>query len=148
MRFTCVTGQVFAQFSADDCRRIHIARGRAGSLIPATPATAAAISTTTAISAAAAPVAATAAIASSTAAALFRTRFIHDDAATHEVLAIERLNCAGGFLIVGHFDETKTPKLSRHLIANQCDVGPGNTRLREPTAQILLGRLKWQIPNV
>jgi hypothetical protein len=67
-----------------------------------------------------------------TSSALARTRFIDDDVPSHEVLAVERLNRAIRLLIVRNFDETEAPKLSRHLIANQCDTRSRNPRLREP----------------
>jgi len=78
------------------------------------------------------PAAPAAAVAASSAATLARTRFIDDDVAAHQVLAIERLHRASGLFIVGHFDETKTPKLSGGLVSNQCDGRCCNARLREP----------------
>jgi hypothetical protein len=118
-------------------------------LVPPIAIPAAAIPTTsTATLTAAALAAATAKAASPAATALLGTRFIHNDVTPHEVLAIERLYRFAGIFIAGHFDEAKSPQLSRHLIANQCDLNSGDTGLLEPSTHILLGSLKRQIANI
>jgi hypothetical protein len=86
--------------------------------------------------------------ASATTSALTRPRFIHNDVAAHEVLTIERLDCASCLLIVLHFYEAETSKLSRHLIANQVDTGSRNPGLGEPVDDVLLSRLKRQVPYI
>jgi hypothetical protein len=52
-------------------------------------------------------------MAASSATTLLGACFVHDDVATHEILAVECLNRPDGVFIVGHFDETKPSQLAR-----------------------------------
>src|SRR5579884_2300459 len=74
------------------------------------PATAAATATAAAISAA---------TAAATAALGLGTRFIHHQIAPAEILAVQRIDGPIGFLIIGDFNESKTPRLTREAVPNQ-----------------------------
>jgi hypothetical protein len=95
-----------------------------------------AASATTATSVAAAPTTPTATTAASTSSAALtrRTRLVYDYAAAHEVLAVERLNGAAGIVVVIHFDEAKTARLTREAVAYQSDIRRRYAHLRKPIA--------------
>jgi hypothetical protein len=100
--------------------------------------------------------AASASVATSTAAmaappsamVLSRTRFIYDQGATHEFLAVQRLDRAVRFFIITDFNKSKTTQLSGHLVAHKRNVSAGDPALCEPIIQILLVGLKRQIADV
>jgi hypothetical protein len=47
-----------------------------------------------------------------------RPGLVHDDVAPHEVLAIQGLNGAVGFLVAVHFDESEAARLARETVTN------------------------------
>jgi hypothetical protein len=96
-----------------------IAAVTAVAAIPAASTTAAstAIGTTTTTASA------TVATAPTTATGTFGlwTGFVDDEVAAAEILAVETIDSAIGFFIVGNFDEGEAAGLTREAIANQAD---------------------------
>ena len=84
------------------------------SLIIALPAKAAATTAAASMTSATPMGAATATAKSST----LRTGFVHCERTSIQVLAVEPLNRSLHVLFIGKFDETKTPGLTCHLVAN------------------------------
>jgi hypothetical protein len=99
----------------------------AGSSLVAPSATTASASISTAT------VAASASVATATAFTR-RASFVHHDVAAHEILAVESLDRAIGFLIVVHFNETEPARLARELVSHQGHVRNGCARLLKPIA--------------
>jgi hypothetical protein len=113
---------------------------------------AAAAPTTTAATMAAAMATATATettATAATAAALFLgTSLVDDEIAAAKVLAIESINRAIGFFVVGNFDESETARLAGEAITNQIDCGRIDTGLREKFTERLFRGGKRKISNV
>jgi hypothetical protein len=64
----------------------------------------------------------------SAAPALFlRTSFVDHEVAATEILAVEGINRAIGFFIVGNFNERETTGLSRETITNEIYCGRVDT---------------------
>ena len=97
---------------------------------PATATTSPAATTAT-VSAAAATTAAPSA-ASTTATLAHRTGFVHDDVASFELLAVQRLDRLVCLFIVLNFDKSEATRLTRETIANESNVRRSHTCLREP----------------
>jgi hypothetical protein len=109
-----------------------------------TAATAAAIATTAAIATAAATIvaAATARTAISP-----RTRFIHRQISTFEVLAVELLDSCRRFFRRGHLDKAKAARATGHAILDH--LGRFNvTCLREMLSQIVAGCLEGEVSYI
>ena len=114
-----------------------------------------AVATVAAIAAAsaAAPAPAPAAIAAApttTAASAFslRSGFVHDEVTASEVLAVQRIDRAIRILIIGYFNEGKSPGLSGETITNQINAGWRHTHLSEPLLNLFFRRGKWEITDI
>ncbi len=97
---------------------------------PSTTSTAGSPATTTAVSTA--PSAASTAAGTSTAsAATFtrRTRFVDDNVAAHEIVAVQSLHGAVGFFVVIDLDKSEPARLPRETVAHQRDICRGDSRL-------------------
>jgi len=60
-----------------------------------------------------------------------RPGFIDDNVSAHEIVAVESLNGALGFLVAVHLDEPEPARLPRKTVAHQRDVRRGDSRLRK-----------------
>jgi hypothetical protein len=49
-------------------------------------------------------------------------------------VAVERLNRLAGIVVVIHFDETESARLTREAVAHQSDIRGRNAHLRKPIA--------------
>jgi len=92
-----------------------------------------AASTATAAAAKAASTATTAA-----AALGLRAGFVDHQIATAEVLAIEGIDRAIRFLVIGNLDEGESPGLPGETVADEIDCRGGTTGLREKLLELLL----------
>jgi hypothetical protein len=79
---------------------------------------------------------------------LLRASFVDYQVAATEILAVEGINRAIGFFIVGNFNERETTGLSRETITNEINCGRVDTRLREKFMQRIFRRGKRKISNV
>ena len=80
--------------------------------------------------------------------ALRGSRFVDDNFAAHEILAVQSLYGALGFLITIDFDESEPAWLARETVAHQGHIRRGDSRLRKETADLLFRSLKRQIADV
>ena len=81
--------------------------------------------------------------------ALFlRTSFVYDQVAATKILAVQGINRAIGFFIVGNFNERETTGLSRETITNEIYCGRVDTRLREKFMKRIFRGGKRKISNV
>ena len=101
--------------------------------IPASAPTSA--TSTTAASASSAPASAEAAApapAATSATAFTRgPGFVDDNVAAHEIVAVQTLDGALGFLVAIDLDKSEPAWLPRETVAHQCDIRRGDSRLRE-----------------
>ena len=101
--------------------------------IAAVPASTTAASATTAAGSATSASTAEAATSAPSAAAtstLTRwTRFVDDDIAAHEIMAVQSLNGALGFLVAIDLDKSEPAWLPRKTVAHQRDIRRGDSRL-------------------
>ena len=98
--------------------------------VSAAPAATAPAATSSSASAPAEAATTASAPAASTAFA-WRASFVDDYVAAHEVLAVESLNGALGFLVVIDFDKPEPAWLPRKAVAHQGDIRRGDSRLRK-----------------
>ena len=96
--------------------------------VPASPAATASAATS---SSSAAEAAATAPAPTATTTLAWRASFVDDYVAAHEVLAVESLNGALGFLVVIDLDKPEPAWLPRKAVAHQGDIRRGDSRLRK-----------------
>jgi hypothetical protein len=102
----------------------------------AVPASATAPTATTTARPAAAAVAASATTSArpataTTATLTRRTSFIDDNVAAHEIVAVQSLDGALGFLVAIDLDKSEPAGLTRETVAHQGDIRRGDSRLRE-----------------
>ena len=116
----------------------------------ATTAASSAATATTATAAAESPAAAASSSSPATAATTLthRPSFVHDDVASFELLAVQRLNRTVCFFVILDFDKTEASRLSRETIANESNIRRSYTCLSEPFSDFFFRRLKWEIPHV
>ncbi len=115
----------------------------------ATTAASSAATATTATAAAESPAAAAASTATTAAATLaHRPSFVHDDVASLELLAVQRLNRTVCLFVILDFDKTEASRLSRETIANESNIRRSHTCLSKPFSDFFFRRLKWEIPHV
>jgi len=83
-----------------------------------------------------------------TAAFAWRTSLVHNDIAAHEILAVETLNGAISLFVVVNLNEAESARLARKAVAYQRNSRRGDARLGEQSIQLLFRRLKWKITDV
>lgn len=89
-----------------------------------------------------------AAAATATSAGFLRTGFIDHQIAAAEVLAVQGIDGAVGFFVIGDFNEGKAARLSRETVADEIDCRGIDASLREIIVQRILRGGKRKIPNV
>jgi hypothetical protein len=101
--------------------------------VPASaPASTATPASTAAAPAAEATTTSTAAWAASATTALTRgTRFVDDNVATHEIMAVQTLDGALGFLVAINLYKSEPAWLPRETVAHQGDIRCSDSRLRK-----------------
>jgi hypothetical protein len=96
-----------------------------------TPTAGSAAAATTAITAT--PAAASAGSATAASAATFTrgSSFVDDNIAAHEIVSVQTLNGALGFLVAVNLDKPESARLPRKTVAHQSDIRRGDSRLRK-----------------
>jgi hypothetical protein len=85
-----------------------------------------------------------------TAAAAFGlgTCFVHHKIAPSKILAVQGIDGAVCFFVIGNFNEGKAAGLTRETVANQINCGGIYTGLREVFVQAIFRRGKRKITNI
>jgi hypothetical protein len=76
------------------------------------------------------------------------TRFVHHKIAPSKILAVQGIDGAVCFFVIGNFNEGKAAGLSCETVANQIYCGGIYTRLREVFVQAIFRRGKRKITNI
>src|SRR4029077_18208031 len=101
--------------------------------VPASATTAATATTAASTSSAPASAEATTPAPATTSATAF-TRgpgFVDDNVAAHEIVAVQSLDGALGFLVAVDLDKSESARLPRETVAHQGDIRRGDSRLRK-----------------